>query len=114
MRQALLFLLSLFMAVSSFVVEGLHIRTLEDGDDHDSSNSGSDHEGSTNDPKSSSFFDHTAVVIVVGVVAVVLVIAAVMLEVARRRRNRAMERNSSPQADELSPAPPVGVAYARQ
>ncbi|GMF25769.1 unnamed protein product [Phytophthora fragariaefolia] len=121
-RQARLALLLLFMATSIFIVEGQHVRALDDGDDdgHDGSDTGSSgHEGSdasSNGSKSHNIFDNTAVVIVVGVVAVVLAVAGAMLVVARRRRNRALERNSSatsPRANELSPAPLVGVAYAR-
>ncbi|EGZ06116.1 hypothetical protein PHYSODRAFT_532432, partial [Phytophthora sojae] len=103
---------------------GRHMRALEDGDGDgkDSSDSGSDHDDNSNvssngHKSSSSFFDHSAVVIVVGVVAVVLAITGVMMVVVRRRRSRAMERNitaTSLQASELSPAPPVGVVYARQ
>ncbi|ETK76794.1 hypothetical protein L915_16872 [Phytophthora nicotianae] len=106
-------LLLLLVAVNQ-LVEGRYVRILED-DDHDSdapSSSDEDNNETSDDHKSNSIFDNCAVVIVLAVVGVVLAIAGVILIVVRRRRRRALERNSST-SPQLSPAPPVGVVYAR-
>ncbi|KAL3661195.1 hypothetical protein V7S43_013802 [Phytophthora oleae] len=114
MRRELLMAL---LATNQFIVEARHVRLLEDndGDDQDGADAASSSHRDNNGDGHKSIFDNTAVVVIVAVVGVILAIAGAILVVVRRRRRRALDRNSStsPLASGLSPAHPVGVAYAQ-